>query len=161
MIYVLSIILSVILSVVISFLCVISAKYNRDYLNIGITAIVSSVFGTALILGPMLISYDNYLTIKADYHGVLAQYKYAMELYTDKAVIDPNRIAVVDFKYQGYQENLSDLIKTLRDEIANYNSMYIKKKIMSEGILYNWIVTPPDNEMKVLHIGDLKKDNDV
>ena len=115
-------------------------------------SIICILAGSALIIGPLSSSYSTYLNIKADYYGVIAQYGNAIDIYTDKAIINIDKISFTDFKYQGYQKEIADLIKDLRYKVVRYNAMYIKKKTMKKNLIFSWLIIPPDSGMRLLQM---------
>jgi len=117
-----------------------------------VALIISAIIGGLLIILPLVVSYSSYLNIKADYYGVIAQYRDAVDVYEDKAVINVDKISFTDFKYEGYQKEMADLIKDLRGKIACYNSNYIKKKTMKSNLIFSWIIIAPDSGMKLLQM---------
>ena len=133
-----------------------SEKFRKE--SAMVAAIVCSMLGAIVIVLPLLFSYSSYLDIKADYYGVITQYKDAIDIYTDKAVINVDKISFTDFKYQGYQEEISSMIKDLRSKVTNYNSIYIKKKTMKKNLIFSWLIVPPDLDMKLLQMTRSKKE---
>jgi len=144
------IILFIMASIILS-ACLFSKKNNREE-NIIAYSIIATIIGLALIFMPSAVSYSNYLDIKADYYGVVAQYESAINIYGDKAIIDIDQISFTDFKYEGYQKEMASLIRDLRHKIENYNTTYIKKKTMDNNLMFNWLIVAPDSGMKLLQM---------
>jgi hypothetical protein len=140
-----------IISVVIILMYFLSGRDYRKINMIG-TSIICAIAGSALIIGPLGSSYQSYLNIKADYYGVIAQYGAAVDVYSDKAVINVEKAAFTDFKYEGYQKQMAQMIEALRYKITNYNKIYIKKKTMDKNWIFSWIIIPPDSGMKLLQM---------
>jgi len=124
------------------------------------STIIAFVFSTIIeaffIIAVLGTSYSSYLDIKADYYGVIAQYESAINIYENKAIIDVDKISFTDFKYQGYQKEMSDLIRDLRSRVARYNSIYIKKSTMKKSLIFSWLIIAPDSGMKLLQITQSK-----
>ena len=95
-------------------------------------------------------SYDSYLDTKSFYEATVEQYASAIEIYGDKAVIDIEAAAWTDFKYQGYQENISKFVADLRNRIVAYNEIMIAKMTMDKNPLFSWLVIAPDKSMKLI-----------
>jgi len=125
---------------------------NYKLVNTVMALIISAMIGGALILCPIGSSYSSYLSIKATYYGVVTQYKDAIDIYEDKAVINVDKISFTDLKYQGYQKEIVDLIKDLRSVVSTYNRVYIKKKTMKNNLMFSWVIIAPDSGMKLLQM---------
>lgn len=95
-------------------------------------------------------SYFSYLGARTFYSATVEQYASAVEIYNDKAVIDIEAAAWTDLKYQGYQKNIADFIKDLRNSIISYNDTIISKQVMDANPLFNWLVIGPDDDMKII-----------
>jgi hypothetical protein len=89
--------------------------------------------------------------MRAFYDHVQYQYKDALEIYEEKAVLHVDNRSFTDLKYQGYQENIGNLIQDLRDRIASYNQEYSEKVSWSKTIVGISIVLP-DEDMKPLEL---------
>ena len=149
MIYILGV-LSIISVIILLMYLFCDPKYRK--VNMIGVSIICTIMGSALIIAPLSRSYTTYLGIKADYYGVVAQYGNAIDIYADKAIINIDKISFTDFKYQGYQKEMADLIKDLRYKIVRYNARYIKKKTMDKNWIFSWIIIPPDSGMKLLQM---------
>ena len=97
------------------------------------------------------VSYNTYVDARTQYDATVNQYREAVTMYADHAVIDTER-AFTDFKYQGYQENIADFIKSLRSEVTTYNKLIISKRVMDKNFFFNWLIIPPDDDMKILSL---------
>ena len=128
------------------------SKRNNRKDNIQGCSIIAAIVGILFILLPSVVSYSNYLDIKADYYGVIAQYESAINVYGDKAIINVNQISFTDFKYEGYQKEMASLIRDLRHKVERYNTTYIKKKTMDNNLMFNWLIVAPDSGMKLLQM---------
>jgi hypothetical protein len=111
--------------------------------------ILLSLTAMPIIVG-YVESYESYAKMKAFYEETVNQYRTSITMYEDKAVLDFDEESFTDFKYQGYQENISSLIKDLRREVANYNNLYTRKQVVSKNWLYGAIIVTPDEDMKLL-----------
>ena len=96
----------------------------------------------------MSSSYYTYINMKQTHGQVMNNYQEAIETYGNKAII--NAKSLTDFKYEGYQESLSALIKDLRKKAVTYNEYYIGKIELHNNILFSWLIIPPDKDMKLL-----------
>lgn len=96
-----------------------------------------------------IFSYVNYLDAQKIYHGTVAQYKGAVEVYEDKAVINTDQLT--DFGHGKYNESMADLIRDLRNEVVYHNKIVIGKRIMGENIFVSWFVIG-ENDLKLLEV---------
>lgn len=95
-------------------------------------------------------SYKNYLEARSFYSATKEQYHSAIEIYVGYAVIDMGKASFTDFKYMGYQENISKFIITLRKKITKYNETIIEKRIMGKNPFLNWFIIEPDADMLII-----------
>lgn len=109
-----------------------------------------------IILSPSLIinfeSYGSYADMKSTYNAVVNQYRESIRMYEDRVVLDINTESFTDFKYEGYQESISSLIKDLRRKVTRYNQLYIGKEVWSRNIFLSWLIKKPDEDMKLLRL---------
>jgi hypothetical protein len=126
----------------------VNIKKKNAVGNAVASVIVSSILITVIIGG----SYKSYLDIRAQYDAVINQYKGAIVMYADYANLDVKKAAFTDFKYQGYQENISKVITDLRKEIVRYNEKLIKKRIMDKNPMFSYLIIAPDKDMKIINI---------
>jgi hypothetical protein len=70
----------------------------------------------------------------------------------DKVVINVDEESFTDFKYQGYQESISSMIKDLRQVVTKYNKLYVEKNILKDNIFVGALIFEPDNDMKLLRL---------
>lgn len=101
---------------------------------------------------PYVNSYQSYLEMKSFYEATVSQYRDAIEMYEEKAVFRINKVSFTDLRYQGYQENMSKFITDLRDKVARYNEVFVKKKIMSDNIFIGAYIIGPDEDMKIIKL---------
>lgn len=127
---------------------------RRRIVNCVITFLVSSICLGTIIICAAVDSYFSYLNNKAFYTATVEQYRNAIKMYEDKAVIDLNktREVLTDFKYEGYQESIADMIKTLRDKVACYNEVYIKKNTMNDNWFFGWVIINNDPKTKLISL---------
>lgn len=106
---------------------------------------------TALIIG---VSYASYLENRAFYDATVEQYRGAITMYKDYAVIDmeKTRAAFTDFKYQGYQEAMSKMIVVLQSRIVKYNRSFILKKVKNNSWFFDWLIIANDSDMKIIRM---------
>lgn len=95
-------------------------------------------------------SYQNYLEARSFYSATKEQYHSAIEIYAEYAVIDMGKASFTDFKYMGYQENISNFIVDLRNRITEYNETIIQKRIMGKNPFLNWFIIEPDADMLII-----------
>ncbi len=105
-----------------------------------------------VVVGWMIGSYSTYVNMRADYDIILKQYRESVELYEDKAVLRISDTPFTDFRYEGYQENIAELIKDLRYRVTYYNEDYISKKVVARSPFFNWIITEPDADMHLIEL---------
>jgi len=98
------------------------------------------------------VSYDSYVTLRTRYDATIEQYAGAVEMYSDKAVIDVEKAAFTDFKYQGYQENIAGFVTGLRYEVVRYNKALIGKRLYKKSPFFSIFVVGPDDDMKILSL---------
>jgi hypothetical protein len=121
--------------------------------------ILSIVYGLVAFMS-IGFSYDSYVNARAFQDSLVDQYKGAITMYEDKSIsIDVKRAAldayvITDLKYKGYQDNMADFIKDLRNQIVEYNKCVITKRLMKKNFFYNWYIIPPDDDMKPISILD-------
>lgn len=115
------------------------------------SCLLSGTFLGCFIIIPWAISYTTYLNMKSFYEATYEQYFNAIEIYQDRAVIDTT-VAFTDFKYQGYQDNISGYITDLRNKSIWYNEVYIKKETMNNNIFFSWYIIPPSENMKLMRL---------
>lgn len=127
------------------------------YLSCGDMGVILFTFLIGIFFSvPLMIisgvSYSNYIEMKSIYEGVVSQYKDSIDMYENKAVVYISGDSFTDFKYKGYQENIANLIKDLRQQITTYNKVFIKKNILADNIIWGTLIFEPDKDMKLLHI---------
>lgn len=135
-------------------------KYrNKDDYGEGwrIVSIALGVISILIISISLAKSYNSYVDCRAFYDGVNEQYFGAVEMYQDKAILSIEQAALTDFKYQGYQSNISRFVRDLRDRVADYNSVVLEKRVMSKTLMFNWLIVAPDKDMKVIVLNDKGK----
>ena len=129
-----------------------SNKHEGLGTDVLVSTIVCGVMSGLLIAFISGISYDNYIDMRTKYDATIAQYKGAITMYGDRAHIDVEKAALVNFKYKGYQDNMSSFIRDLRREIVSYNRGIISKRIMNRNFMFGWLVIAPDKDMKVINM---------
>jgi hypothetical protein len=141
--------MSIILLVVFGFVLIVF-KYNKAE-KVICSCLISGLALGCFIIIPWAVSYSTYLGMKSFYEATYEQYFNAIEIYQDRAVIDTT-VAFTDFKYQGYQDNISGYITDLRDKSIWYNELYIKKETMNNNIFFSWYIIPPSENMKLMRL---------
>jgi hypothetical protein len=111
---------------------------------------------SAILLTPVAIpaieSYSSYLEMRSTYETVVNQYRDSIDMYEDKVVINVDEESFTDFKYQGYQENISSMIKDLQQVVTKYNKLYVEKNILKDNIFIGALIFEPDKDMKLLKL---------
>ena len=102
-------------------------------------------------------SYTNYVDMKTFYDVTNEQYTSAIMMYKDKAIIDVDKVSFTDFKYEGYQKEISSFIKELRGKITTYNNMYVSKMILKKNFMFNIYIIAPVN-MKIMAMKTVLKE---
>jgi len=115
-----------------------------------VLGVIFVVIASIFLLGSKWGSYKAYLDIRSFYDATVEQYATAIEIYEGKAIIDLEKAAFTDLKYQGYQDNVASFIMDLRNRIIEYNEAFVKKQRMKDNILFNWLVVAPDKDMKIM-----------
>jgi len=95
-------------------------------------------------------SYSSYLDQRSFYDATIEQYATAITMYADYAEIDVESAAWTDLKYQGYQDNISKLIISLRNRTIEYNEAFVKKNKMHNNPFFSWLVIGMDEDMKLI-----------
>jgi len=116
--------------------------------------VILSIFSLVIIA----ISYGGYVQIRTMYEATINQYKEAVTMYVNSAVINVEDAAMTDFKYQGYQGNVAEFIKDLRVKVVEYNETLIGKRIMKSNFMFSWLIVAPDDDMKILRLSDSSGD---
>ena len=142
----------IILAFLVILLVIILMTFKNDPKNVTFAATVCGTLSGITIVLIIGISYVTYLDIRAQYDTVINQYKGAVTMYADYASLDMEKATFTDFKYQGYQENISKVIVDLRREIVYYNKVLIKKRIMDKNPVFSWLIIAPDKDMKIINI---------
>lgn len=151
--------LGVLVVLVVSVLAYLFARHdncdNEDSLIVaGMGFAMSSVIVGVILIISVAGSYSAYVDIRTKYDATITQYKEAVTMYKNHAIIDVEKAAFTDFKYQGYQKNMSDFISSLRYKVTRYNEELISKRIMKKNWFFSWIIVAPDDDMKVLSMSD-------
>lgn len=99
-------------------------------------------------------SYSSYLENRAFYDATIEQYRGAVKMYEDYAVIDMGKTgeAFTDFKYQGYQKEIANMIINLKRRIVRYNRSFILKKVKNAHWFFNWYIVANDPDMKIIRM---------
>jgi hypothetical protein len=90
--------------------------------------------------------------MRSTYETVVNQYRDSIDMYEDKVVINVDEESFTDFKYQGYQENISSMIKDLQQVVTKYNKLYVEKNILKDNIFIGALIFEPDKDMKLLKL---------
>lgn len=123
-----------------------------------ITVALLGTILTAIIVGD---SYNSYLDNKAFYDATVEQYRGAVEMYKDYAVIDMRKTyeyVFTDLKYQGYQKYMAEKIDELKTKIVSYNRSFILKKTKNASWFFNWYIIANDPDMKVIRMIEVEPD---
>lgn len=124
-------------------LILLGIAFMNDGEGAGFGIIVLAFFIAAILIGcPMITSYVTSVRLQADYQTIKLAHPQAIVMYQNKMVIDTN--ALTDFRYQGYQNNIADMIMKLRDKVDYYNRSVIKKKLFSKNIWFGTYINVVD-----------------
>jgi hypothetical protein len=112
---------------------------------------------SSMILGIFLVviictSYNSYVGLRTSYDATVKQYRQAVTIYVDHAQINVPKASLTDFKYEGYQGNVADFVRSLRKEVVWYNKELISKRVMKKNWFFSWLVVAPDDDMKVINL---------
>lgn len=115
----------------------------------------------AIILGGNTIAFTSSFgtAAKADVikSGLLAEYKSAVHMYADRAVLNISDITkaniMTDFKYQGYQQNIAKMIRDVREIVREHNEILISKQVYKRSLWFDMYITMPESD-KIIHIED-------
>lgn len=121
-----------------------------------VAALVSGIIIALVLIIAWSVSYGSYVSARNNYDAVIPQYRQTIDLYSDKVNIDVKNGTITDFKYQAYQETIAKLIKDLRWEIKDYNSIVTKKRILKRNPMFSWLIIAPDPDMKILSMNEEK-----
>lgn len=124
-------------------------RTGQDASDIRLIAIIFTAVLTTVYSIAIGVSYKTYVDTRVSYNFIHKQYRDAIVMYKDRAVIDTEK-AFTDFKYKGYQDNISSFIKDLRDQIVSYNKITLGKKVLKCSPFLNWFIYAPDSDMKPL-----------
>ena len=102
------------------------------------------------------VSYSTYVNARTFYDITKEQYSESIVMYEDKAVLNINENSFTDMKYKGYQENMAEMIKTLRENIVKYNKVVNKKRIYGKNLFFSWYIVKPDDDMSSLTLREVK-----
>ena len=102
------------------------------------------------------VSYSSYVDARTFYDITKEQYSESIVMYGDKAILNINENSFTDMKYKGYQENIAEMIKTLRENIVRYNNVVNKKRIYGKNLFFNWYIVQPDDDMKSLTLKEVQ-----
>lgn len=132
---------------------------KRDRLPFAIISIsITSIMASIVLCIFVLESYLNYVELKQR-EITIHQYAENINLYSKLATSfkgdDQLPSELTDFKYQSYQEGIKELSQQLRGEVVKYNKTLIGKRILENGIVFNWLITMPDKNMKVIKMRDV------
>lgn len=120
-------------------------------------AVLFSVIFGVIIFFTLFTSYDNYLDRRSFYDATVTQYRDQIKMYKNEAQIDIKAVAYTDFKYQGYQKEIAENIRTLTDGVVRYNKSIIQKRIMKNNIIFSWLIVAPDDDMVIISLTEKRK----
>ena len=111
---------------------------------------IPNIMAAIIVLVVIATSYDSYVATRVFYDATREQYAEAVKVYQDHAVIDMGAATFTDMKYQGYQQQVGELIMDLRKQIVRYNTEITSKRIMDKSWFYSWLIIAPDDDMKII-----------
>lgn len=131
------------------FIVVSAVISNSDAIIAG--AICLLITGT--VVGCSLAdSFESAANLDAIQEGIVAEHRSAIDLYSDKAVLHVDK-AMADLKYQGYQEQMGNMIRELRTAVVEHNRALVSKRKYKANPFYSWLVILPDND-RLIHVVD-------
>jgi len=125
-------------------------NFTKNWGNTTFCSIVCAVALTVTWVAPLGNSYGTYVKSRAFWDATREQYAEAVQIYSDHATIDMGKATFTDFRYQGYQDNISGMISTLRREIVQYNQKFVAKRTMGKNPFFSWMIVEPDDDMKII-----------
>lgn len=136
------------IGLVISILC-----YSQEYeiVHFLISAAVSTLIIGALLAIAISDSYQSYVDMKKDY-ATIQNYATTIELYAKKGIQEFNGVRtspreVTDLKYNQYQDQIGQMIASLRNTVVSYNRVLAGKKEFKKNFWFNiFIYLPEGNE---------------
>lgn len=125
----------------------------RMYPHISFITAMWIVGGFSAVVGAFTYgqSYHTYVEIRAFYDHVQYQYKDALVIYEEKAILRISEQSFTDFRYEGYQQTLGEFIRELRDQIALYNREY-SRKITWKQTIVGFFIVPPQDDMRPIEL---------
>jgi len=138
-------------------IAIIQAFWRETTIDGIVSGIVCSVILTIILAITIGGSYHSYLADRAFYTATKEQYHSAIKIYADHTVLDMGAAALTDLKYQGYQNNISSFITTLRNRIIKYNTSIVKKRVAGKNPMLSWFVVEPDDDMLIIKMKALGK----
>jgi len=134
------------------------SRYRKKRFDSWATMVVCSIFIFSIYFASICTSYGTYLNDRAFFSATSEQYYSAISVYKDHAVIDMGQAAFTDLKYQGYQDNISSFISSLRNKIIFYNESIIIKRTMGKNPFFSWLIVEPDKDMVIMKMkmGEIK-----
>lgn len=132
--------------------------YNAEELFDYIAGTIIFLFiGSVAILTPVLVSYDNAVMIDGTQEGLVAEYRSAVDLYSDKAVLHLDKAAqmqvypLTDASAHGYQKEMAAMIKELRAVVTQHNQMLVSKRKYRKSLFFSWYTIMPDSD-RLIHL---------
>ena len=127
--------------------------FFKDNDELGTVLLVLIFFFLAIMIASLLITFARSADLEAEYTAVVEQYRDAIEVYTDAAVVIKVDVdTFTDFRYQGYQESVAELITDLRNRVAAYNRNLIKIRKYNSHPFFSWIYVVPDDSLKIINL---------
>ena len=130
----------------------LSTRIKHALMGVCISMFVIGLITTPFILGA---SWDSYLDNRAFYDATLEQYRGAVEMYKDYAVIDMKKTherVFTDLKYQGYQKHMAEKIDELKVQVVAYNRSFVLKRVKNATWFFNWYIIANDPDMKIIRM---------
>jgi hypothetical protein len=128
-------------------------KRKYDWMDGLLGFVITFLILSVIYVTVVSSSYATYINDRAFYDGIIEQYRGCITMYENKsAVIDIGKASpsLTDLKYQGYQQNMADMIKDLRCKISEYNESILEKRTMKKNPFFSACIIAPDDDMKIL-----------
>lgn len=104
------------------------------------------------------ISFDSAVDADVIHQGLITQYRSAITMYEDKAVLNIKDVSYTDFKYEGYQKNMADMIRDIRTIVHQHNNILISKRAYKNNPFFGIYISMPESN-QLIHIIDPKEES--
>jgi hypothetical protein len=101
-------------------------------------------------------SFDSAIEADVIHQGLITQYRSAITMYEDKAVLNIKDVSYTDFKYERYQKNMADMIRDIRTIVHQHNNILISKRAYKNNLFFGIYISMPESD-QLIHIIDPKE----